>query len=36
MLFLTLHMYVGTMEEDQLSSDNWYYLLLHVHSGPSL
>ena len=26
----------GYVEEDQLSSDEWYYLCLYVHSGPSL
>ena len=36
LLCLMLHMYVGTVEEDLLSSDDWYYLILKVHSGPSL
>ena len=36
LLFLILHVYVGIMEEDLLSSDDWYYLCLNVHSGPSL
>ena len=30
------HMYVGIMEEEQLLSDDWYYLILNVHSGTSL
>ena len=33
---LILYVYVGIMKEDLLSNDDRYYLILNVHSGPSL